>query len=119
MILPEKYCDPRGAREVAGIETVDGRTCVHLIARSATAVRHEYFDAQTGLLDKVRIDRRTPLGIDPSEVRFDGYSSVNGVRLPNSITIVSTGDRVLFQFTKVEANVDIAAGKFEIPPVKK
>ena len=74
-----------------------------------------YFDAATGLLDRVWYGTQTVVGIVPATEDYSDYKEVNGVKMP--FTIVDTsGDGVrTITLTDVKVNAPVDNSKFSMP----
>lgn len=77
-----------------------------------------YFDAQSGLLIRTVILEDTPLGANPTQLDFEDYRDVEGVKLPFRIR-ASTPDRMItYQFVDIQLNVPVDDAKFAKPAGK-
>jgi cytochrome c2 len=119
LFQPVKFISSDATREVTGLEQVDGRPCFRVVSTDARAVNRLYFDQQNGLLHKVRTEYPTPLGPELVETILDDYADVAGIKMPFSIVHSALTDRVVYRFSKIEANVAVDRAKFEPPPAKK
>lgn len=83
-----------------------------------------YFDTQTGLLLRAITYTNTSLGQIPSQVDFDDYRDVEGVKLPFTVRQSSVDSRSdsTRRFTEIKANVPLDASQFNppaAPPAQK
>jgi len=79
-----------------------------------------YFDPTTGLL--VRSVRLVDsiVGMNPTQVDYEDYREVNGVKLPFKWTVTWTDGRSVTELSSLQTNVPVDAAKFgkPAPPVK-
>ena len=79
-----------------------------------------YFDPKTGLL--VRSVRLVDsiVGKNPTQVDYEDYRDVNGVKLPFKWTVTWTDGRSVIELSSLQTNVPVDAAKFSkpAPPVK-
>ena len=76
-----------------------------------------YFDVQTGLLVRKEILAATPVGYDPTQIDFEDYKEVDGVKIPFTIRtsyaeFAFSGTR---KFTEIKHNVALDDATFELP----
>lgn len=109
--------------ELLGVEDVDGTPAYKLkVVRADGGEEINYIDTEYFLAIKTE----SKVKIQGQEVQgaaiLGDYKEVAGTMVPYSITNVITGPmgemKQEMQFTKVEANVDIAADRFKQPPPK-
>ncbi len=74
-----------------------------------------YFDRESGLL--VRIVRHTPsqIGKVPTQVDYEDYRDVGGIKFPHRWTYTWLDGRDTFEFSDVKFNLPIDAAKFGEP----
>ncbi|MBF8301404.1 MAG: hypothetical protein HW394_1774 [Acidobacteria bacterium] len=74
-----------------------------------------YFDRESGLL--LRIIRHTPskIGKVPTQVDYEEYRDVAGIKFPHRWTVTWLDGRDTFEFADVRFNVPIDAAKFGEP----
>jgi len=74
-----------------------------------------YFDRETGLL--LRVVRYTPsqIGKVPTQVDYEDYREVDGIRFPHRWIYTWLDGRDTFEFTDVRFNVPVDAAKFGEP----
>lgn len=77
-----------------------------------------YFDAQTGLLLRVVTYTSTVLGRIPSQVDYEDYRDVDGVKLPFTVRLSSVDSRsdATRKFTEIKTNVPADDAQFNPPP---
>jgi photosynthetic reaction center cytochrome c subunit len=74
-----------------------------------------YFDKKTGLLIRQVRYADTPIGLIPSQVDYEDYRAVAGVKLPYKIVTTWTDGRSTTEIKDVQVNVPIDASKFAKP----
>jgi photosynthetic reaction center cytochrome c subunit len=77
-----------------------------------------YFDAKTGLLARVVRYDESPVGLNPTQIDFADYREVAGVRLPYHVTVTWLDGKSTTQYSEIQANVPIDAGRFAKPAPK-
>ena len=77
-----------------------------------------YFDA-SGLLVRFVRWTRTPVGFVPTQVDFDDYRDVGGVKVPFKRTVTQTYMQMTIELTDIQPNVRVDDTRFARPaPVK-
>jgi outer membrane lipoprotein-sorting protein len=74
-----------------------------------------YFDKKTGLLLRQVRYTDTALGLNPTQVDYNDYREVSGVKMPFKIETTWTDGRSTIVFTDLRANVAVDASKFAKP----
>jgi outer membrane lipoprotein-sorting protein len=76
-----------------------------------------YFDRESGLL--VRTIRYTPskVGNVPTQVDYENYRDVAGIKFPHRWTVTWLDGRDIFDFSEVRFNLPIDAAKFGEPVI--
>jgi hypothetical protein len=75
-----------------------------------------YFDEETGLLVRlVRYSTQSPVGRVPTQVDFEDYRDVSGIKFPFKWTSTWTNGRTVHQLKSVQINPPIPATTFERP----
>jgi hypothetical protein len=74
-----------------------------------------YLDQQTGLLLRMTHFLDTPLGRLPTQVDYDDYREVDGVKAPFRISAIRPNTRTTVQLDRVEQNVPVEDAKFTKP----
>jgi hypothetical protein len=73
------------------------------------------FDPDTGLLVRQLRYTGSPIGRVPTQVDYEDYREVNGVKIPHKWTMTWTDSRETYELTSVQANVAIPAARFAKP----
>lgn len=79
------------------------------------SVEKFYFDTQTGLLARSDNERETPDGKISSEVLYEDYRDVDGVKVPHTTRHNTSALSFVLKLTEVKQNVPIEDAKFEKP----
>ena len=75
-----------------------------------------YFDEETGLLVRlVRYSAQSPVGRVPTQVDFEDYREVSGIKFPFKWTSIWTNGRNVYQLKNVQINAAIPAARFARP----
>ncbi|MGA3347854.1 MAG: c-type cytochrome [Candidatus Sulfotelmatobacter sp.] len=100
-------------------EMVNGReTYVIVGVREGLPPWKFYFDAQSGLLVRQVRYAESPLGLDPTEIDYEDYREVDGVKTPFNRTIARAGSRSTIRIEEIKQNVPIDDAEFLLPSVK-
>jgi photosynthetic reaction center cytochrome c subunit len=75
-----------------------------------------YFDAESGLLVRLVRFGETPLGWLPTQIDYEDYRAVGGVKIPYRWTLARPGGRFTIQVSEVKQNVPVDDAKFAKPP---
>jgi photosynthetic reaction center cytochrome c subunit len=103
--------------EVHGLEKIDGHDAYLVIGQRAGKTPLKlYFDAQSGLLDRLVRFGETPLGQLPTQIDFADYRDVAGVKIPFRWTLARPGGRFTIQLSEAKDNVPVDDSKFVKPP---
>ena len=104
--------------ENTGVEPVDDRDAyrVELTMKSGQKIV-EWYDVESGLLTKMHMAVDSPMGKLELTISMSDWRDVGGVKVPfkHLHHIDPIGIDQTMEFTKIEANVDIPAEKFEPP----
>jgi hypothetical protein len=116
LIQSIKFPEVEASGQVTGTEKIGDRTYTVVESRTPKVVRRLYFDAQSGLLYKTKLETAVAsFGISPAETIFEDYRDVNGVKVPFSIIGITTADRIQTKISEMRANSAIDPVKFEPP----
>jgi hypothetical protein len=102
--------------ETAGAETVDGKTCykVILTPKSGPPVT-KWFDKDSGLLLKMTMTSKTPMGEIQSDSAYSDYRKEGDVLVSHKqVTHVATMELVM-SIDSVQTNPEIPKDKFDPP----
>ena len=116
LIQAIKFPEVASSAKVTGFEHIGNRTCIVVESHAPRLVRLLYFDAQSGLLYKTRVETSVAsFGISPAETIFDDYRDVAGVKVPFSMTGLTTADRLQTRISEIRANAPVDLARFEPP----
>jgi hypothetical protein len=107
--------------ETLGQEEVEGKPVfkVELTPEEGKPIHHSY-DRESGRLVKVAAVLPTLMGEIPFEVLLSDYREVDGVSLPHRIVQRVLTQELMVTFTKIEHNVEIPKGTFDLPePIRE
>ena len=76
-----------------------------------------YFDAETYLLRRSLRYADTAVGFAPTQVDYEDYREVAGVKMPFKRTIYWLDGRAIVETSEIQPNVAVADSKFGKPPV--
>jgi photosynthetic reaction center cytochrome c subunit len=103
--------------EVHGMEKIDSHDAYLVIGQRAGKTPLKlYFDAQSGLLDRLVRFGETPLGQLPTQIDYADYRDVAGVKIPFRWTLARPGGRFTIQLSEAKENVPVDDSKFAKPP---
>jgi hypothetical protein len=71
-----------------------------------------YFDTKTGLLVRMVRYSNSPIGHIPTQIDYDDYRDVNGIKFPFAYTFSWLDGRDQFKITDVKVNAPIDAARF-------
>jgi len=79
-----------------------------------------YFDPDTGLLVRSVRLVNSIVGMNPTQVDYEDYREVNGVKVPFKSTVTWTDGRSVIELSSLQPNVPVDAAKFgkPAPPVE-
>ena len=77
-----------------------------------------FFDIQTGLLIRSRVEAGTVLGTIFEENDFQDYRDVEGVKLPFTIRLSKLDSGLIRKFNEIKLDVPIDEAKFNMPVTK-
>lgn len=107
--------------QLAGIEKIDGRD-MWVVAKSTPEKIVSYdFDAETGLLRRMRTINHTATLPIPEQIDFEDYRDVDRVKVPFTIrsSAIDTYDSWTRTFTEIKRNVAVDDSLFAQPVVPK
>jgi photosynthetic reaction center cytochrome c subunit len=97
-------------------EEINGVQCVSLFGtRQGKPPVRFYFDAKTGLLQRLVRYGETPMGRNPTQIDYADYREVDGVKIPFRWTLSRPNGRFTIQIAEAKANVPVDDAKFAKP----
>jgi len=98
-------------------ERIRDHDAVLLLASSPGLTSLElFFDKDSGLLLRQLRFSKSPLGLNPTRIDYDGYKDFDGVKVPLHVTIARPITRLEIQFDQVTQNIPVDDAQFEAPP---
>jgi photosynthetic reaction center cytochrome c subunit len=111
-LAPVKDETPGAPAKVAGMESIGGKN-YYVVESTLPAGLHQlFFDVQSGLLYKSRMEETTVLGKKVEEQTFEDYRNVNGVMLSFLITNHYMEEQSVYRISSAETNVAFAPAMF-------
>ena len=74
-----------------------------------------YFDDATGLLMRVVRWNETPVGPNPTQMDYEDYRDVAGIKMPHTWTVSLTYMQMTIKLDALQANVPVDAARFAMP----
>ena len=103
--------------EVAQPEKIEGKDVVKLVAKNDGKPETElWFDAQSGLVVRLKRYAETPLGRNPTQIDFADYRDADGVKIPFRWTVARPSGRFTIQLDESQQNVPVDDKTFEKAP---
>jgi outer membrane lipoprotein-sorting protein len=101
---------------VKGKEKVGDKDAYVLIATPAEgAAETWYFDAASGLLSRMDIERESPEGKMAVQVFQEDYKDVGGIKVPHTVRQITSAFTIVIKLDEVKQNVAIDETKFNKP----
>lgn len=103
---------------IVGPLSVIGDTEVRIVqGKKASGIPIKlYFDNETGLLVRlIRYSSESPVGRVPTQVDFENYRDVQGIKFPFKWTATWTDGRTVYELKNVQINPTIDAARFARP----
>ena len=109
----------------AGLQSMEGGQLRHRRSRCPDRARHQpqfrllpvnfYFDSSSGLLVRMVRWNETPVGPVPTQVDYDDYRDVAGVKMPFTWTVSQTYIQMTIKLDSLQPNVPVNAAMFARP----
>lgn len=102
-----------------GTEKIGDREVAVVMGMVSDSVRERlYFDTQTGLLLRVLVTERSLVGWIPTQIDYDDYRDVGGIKVPFSIkhSPIDARNNWTRKFTEIKLNVPVDDKIFVMPP---
>jgi photosynthetic reaction center cytochrome c subunit len=99
---------------------IDGKELTHVQGTSPAGVTASlYFDPETNLLVRQLRFAESPVGRIPTQVDYDDYRDVAGVKMPFKWTVTGINGRDSFDITDIQPNARVEPARFgkPAPPV--
>lgn len=102
--------------ETVGSENVEGKDCYKVVLTPKTGKpMTQYFDKQSGLMVKVVMTLKGPMGEITAETLADDYRKDGDILSPHKMTEKAMGQQIVITINKIEYNAEIPASRFDIP----
>lgn len=102
--------------KVVGMENVEGKPTYKVVCTpEKSQPRTMYFDKETGLLIKAETKSVTQMGEIDAEMYASDYRAVNGMKMPFKSLLKVGGQEIAITLEKVETNVEMPKGRFDMP----
>lgn len=102
--------------EVVGQEKIGDADCDKVVLRTKDGpTETRWYDRKTGLIARADIELTIPMGKISSATYPSDYRKVDGILIPHKMKQVFAGRESLIEITKIEDNVELPKGIFELP----
>ncbi len=102
--------------ENTGIVPIDGRPCYKVVMTPKTGRPLTlFFDRESNLIAKVERTFANQMGLIKAEIYMSDYKRVDGILAPHVTKTRFMGQEMIMSFEKVEANVKLPEGVFDLP----
>jgi len=99
-----------------GKEKVSEKDAYVLVATPAEGSAETwYFDAESGLLTRMDIERESPQGKMAVQVFQEDYKTVDGIKVPHTVRQITSAFTIVIKLDEVKHNVAIDDTKFNKP----
>lgn len=98
--------------KVSNVESINGKRYYVLEASLPAGVHKLFFDVQSGLLYKSRMEEATALGKKVEEQTFEDYRRVNGAMLAFLITNHYMEEESVYRISSAQVNVPLSPASF-------
>lgn len=122
LAFPGRIKQVLGGGLVVGPLTVIGDRDVRIVqGKKASGLPIKlYFEEESGLLARLVRYSESPVGRVPTQIDYEDYRDVSGIKIPFKWTSTWTDGRTVFELSSVQVNAAIAATRFAkpTPPVQ-
>lgn len=102
--------------ENTGLVPVDGRPCYKVVMTPKTGRPVTlFFDRESNLMVKVERTFANQMGLIKAEIYMSDYKRVDGILVPHVTKTKFMGQEMIMSLEKVEANVKLPEGVFDLP----
>jgi hypothetical protein len=102
--------------ETQGTETVDGKTCYKvLLTPKSGPPMTKWFDKDSGLLMKMAMTSKTPMGDIQADTTYDDYRKEGELVMPHKLIVHVATMEMVMTVDSVQSNPDIPKDKFDPP----
>lgn len=93
----------------------DRNTILMFAANSSGPPLELYFDRQTGLLLRQLRFGASPLGLNPTQIDYGDYKSLDGVQVPRHLIIIRSNRTLDIHLLQVSQNIPVDEARFARP----
>lgn len=102
--------------ETVGLEAVNGKQCYRiLLTPKDGAPLTQYYDKETGLLEKMSATVKTPMGDIATESSFSDYRREGGLLMAHLAHQSAMGQEIVLTFETVKFDAEIPKDRFNPP----
>ena len=102
--------------ETVGVETVDGKECYKVVMkRKAGAPVTRWFDKDSGLMVKMAVTAKNPMGEFEATSTFSDYRKEGDLLVPHKIDTQAGPMGYVVTIDSIKSNPEIPADKFAVP----
>jgi photosynthetic reaction center cytochrome c subunit len=100
----------------SGIEQIAGKDAYLVVGETQGQPPVElYFDKVSGMLVRIVRYADSPLGLNPTQIDYNDFRNVNGVKMPFQWTTARPEGQFTIRIESAQANIPIEDSKFEKP----
>jgi zinc protease len=110
-IIPELYYIAKGYKlKIVGAEKVEGNDAIDMeVTTPLGKITHRYYDAKSFLLVKTSKSETVPGGSVTQQEFFNGYQTVNGIKVASEQLIDMGQVKISVKFTDIKVNQGLKA----------
>jgi hypothetical protein len=102
--------------ETVGVETVNGKPCYKLLLTPKEGpVLTQYYNKDSGLLEKLATTVKTPMGDLDTEINLSDYRKEGGVLAPHVMHQSAMGQEIVMTFDTITYDTEIPKDRFDPP----
>jgi len=102
--------------ETVAVEQVDGKDAYKISVTPKTgAPMTRWYDKQSGLLVKMAVTAKSPMGDIESTSTFSDYRKEGDVTVPHKVVASALGREMIMTIEKVQHNADLPKERFDLP----
>jgi len=102
--------------QTMGVESVDGKDCYKVVLTPNEGNPNtRYYDKQSGLLVKMSMIAKSPMGDIPVESLVSDYRKEGDILMPHKVTQKGAGQEIVIMIDTVKNNADMPKDRFDPP----
>lgn len=102
--------------ETTGVEDVNGQPCYKVVVTPKEgSPQTRLYDKKTGLLTKMTMTTKTPMGEIPFQTLLADYRDEGGIKMPHKLTQSAMGQEFVITISEVKMNAPIDKAQFDLP----